>query len=208
MEKTTTISSRLKGIEDEVPSNDFKLHQNSTTFSIKPEPNIDEDQVFNDSIQFSFSIPKQEIIKDEYVLFDTDCIEETTTYYCHQCIYSSNDKNDLIDHVSTHKFKCNLSITWETSKKHTYKHSGDWSCVCDECDYKCRDKTTLTRHKRTHTKEKPFKCKTCDYSCSQSAGLKYHSYKHTGEWPYSCDKCDYKTSTKCLLIRHELKHVI
>ena len=45
---------------------------------------------------------------------------------------------------------------------------------CDQCDYKTKWSSSLSRHRRTHSGEKPFICDLCDYACAESANLIRH----------------------------------
>ncbi|KAF5274990.1 hypothetical protein FQR65_LT16814 [Abscondita terminalis] len=53
----------------------------------------------------------ENVVKEECVLFNMDmptCVEESASYYCHQCNYATSNKQTLIDHVLIHLFTCNL----------------------------------------------------------------------------------------------------
>ena len=47
-------------------------------------------------------------------------------------------------------------------------HEGKKPFRCDICDYRCSQKSSLTRHiAQVHERKRPFKCEICDYSCSR-----------------------------------------
>lgn len=88
---------------------------------------------------------------------------------------------------------------------------------CDWCDYRARNKTTLTRHKLinheeeenvlTTTKQRNFRCVQCDTPFSSRAGLRFHNKTQHGGVKFSCTYCYYETNQKANLIRHiQAKH--
>ena len=46
--------------------------------------------------------------------------------------------------------------------------------ICDFCDYRTNYITTLKRHIRRHTGEKPFQCPVCEYKCKQKHSITVH----------------------------------
>ena len=77
---------------------------------------------------------------------------------------------------------------------------------CDQCDYRCSERSHLTTHMRTHSGEKPFSCDQCDYRCSVRSHLNSHMRTHSGEKPFSCDQCDYRCSERGSLTKHMRTH--
>ncbi|CAK1592095.1 unnamed protein product [Parnassius mnemosyne] len=77
---------------------------------------------------------------------------------------------------------------------------------CNNCDYKCTNKSKLLYHMKLHTVEKPFSCNICDYQFIQKSNLRRHIKIHTGEKPFSCNICEYKCIRKGTLHRHMKTH--
>ena len=85
---------------------------------------------------------------------------------------------------------------------HKRVHSGERPYSCDQCQYRCSTNTNLKKHKRVHSRERSFACNECDYRCSRSNYLAVHMRTHSNERPFACDKCDFRCSRSNYLIVH------
>ncbi|KAF5278832.1 hypothetical protein FQR65_LT03520 [Abscondita terminalis] len=140
---------------------------------------------------------------DECLLVNTDipiCVEESTPdmnfYYCSHCHYGTNMKDNLIDHIFTHRLKCN------------------------HCSYTTPNRLSLALHKEIHLNIGPFQCNNCSFTCIEMQALDNHKCANDDlkvnriEQPdqskklYSCHECGYQTNTNTALKAHLLIHKI
>ncbi|EFA08138.1 RE1-silencing transcription factor [Tribolium castaneum] len=86
--------------------------------------------------------------------------------------------------------------------------------TCNQCPYKCKERSKLTRHNSLkHLNEKEivwYTCDQCPYQTKQKSTLKNH-YKHRHLPPdeikwFQCQHCVYKTKTKSCLAYHQFQH--
>ena len=78
--------------------------------------------------------------------------------------------------------------------------------LCEDCDYKAKQKSDLKKHRAAvHNKNVTWhKCEDCDYKAKQKGALKKHrAYIHSKNvtW-HHCEDCDYKAKQKAHLKRH------
>ncbi|GFO00887.1 Zinc finger protein 26 [Plakobranchus ocellatus] len=115
-----------------------------------------------------------------------------------------------LNHSKTKRFhceQCDFSCDFKsTMTAHIKKHSNVKKYKCAHCDYMCNDTSRMKDHLLCHTTEKFFKCEHCDFSCKRRMGLKDHMKIHTGEKPFSCKLCDYKCRSNEGLKSHMAKH--
>ncbi|KAF5278829.1 hypothetical protein FQR65_LT03517 [Abscondita terminalis] len=160
------------------------------------------------------TINTEEIVKNEYILINT---EESASYYCNQCLYYTNNKESLIDHMATHQFKCNqcdftTSFNWslkaheETHSNSKRMHEQNQIHKCKLCSYSSSKQSNLMAHIRRHAGNKVLKCNLCDYRSTFIANLRQHMFKHSGKWPYNCDECNYKTHSRYSYNQHKRTH--
>ena len=100
------------------------------------------------------------------------------------------------------RMRCSLLIDFD---QHMFSHIGDKAFTCDQCDYSCSLRCSLTEHLRTH-REKPFACNQCDYRCARRINLTQHMRTHSGEKPFACNQCDYRCSLRSNLTKHMRTH--
>ncbi|KAF5278820.1 hypothetical protein FQR65_LT03508 [Abscondita terminalis] len=101
------------------------------------------------------------LVEDECLLVNTDIplwVEESTPntvfYYCSQCHYATNDKQNLTDHIFDHRFKCS------------------------QCTYTTLDDVAFTSHKEIHSNIGPWQCNICNYTCTEMDMLDEHMCTH------------------------------
>ncbi|KAF5278822.1 hypothetical protein FQR65_LT03510 [Abscondita terminalis] len=159
---------------------------------------------------------------------DTEIAEEeefthqNIFYFCHQCNYSTINKQDLTNHIFTHIFKCdqcdyttsNDSLLTAHNLLHSNIHPKNFSLNKKKVEVPSQK---LQRKKRKMNSEKCtkdgseseiIKCGECDYSTSKKSNLSRHfiaMHKYNGK-QYKCDLCEYGTTDKRLLICHINRH--
>ncbi|KAF5298004.1 hypothetical protein FQR65_LT09815 [Abscondita terminalis] len=165
----------------------------------------------------------EEIIKNDYELFNTEFLHARRICVSLLSIYITFDEYSITTHKEIHgykvinfrivnkptkikekPYKCNL-CNYRTNrsnnlKGHSYKHFGNYPFNCNECDYKTYAKSLFIRHSRIHTDEKPYECKLCDYRCNDLCNLRAHMYKHSNDPTF---RCDYKTRYVTGFNQHE-----
>ncbi|KAF5282771.1 hypothetical protein FQR65_LT02768 [Abscondita terminalis] len=175
------------------------------------------------------TIKTEQIIDDDCLLFNTDiplCNEErflvTVLYYCDRCTYSTNDKNNLADHIFTHRFRCN-QCNYTTPDNdilidHKQLHFMIGSLQCNSCNYTCLEKHSLDEHMSTHitlqndVNEKSyqpvpqgwFKCYYCGYKTINKITWKFHVKTHKKIGDFLCAMCTFKAHSKDNLNNHML----
>ena len=93
-----------------------------------------------------------------------------------------------------------------TLKFHKVVHSDEKPISCKQCDFSTKLAHNLKAHLIVHTKEKPFICNQCNYTFKRAANMKAHLFLHSEDNAYSCDQCDYSFKTAKRLKRHLLSH--
>ena len=109
-----------------------------------------------------------------------------TYYYCPNCKYSTDRKNNLKRHLST---------MHESSPK-----------VLECCGVNFVDKSSLKEHVSYCHATKGYTCLVCQKRFSRKALLKRHSVIHDQSRSLKCHSCDYSTCHKSNLDRHSKKH--
>ncbi|KAF5278838.1 hypothetical protein FQR65_LT03526 [Abscondita terminalis] len=221
--KDSISNLKLEFPSEEAPS----ITDNPVACNNCKEQQTESDRHF---IKKEFVDESDVIIKDESLIFNTDlflCIEEsihTNLYYCYECNYTTNDKNNLTEHIVAHLLKCDRCdfSTFDNSSliAHIQVHSSlgehiveDFSTLkneCCYCDYRTNSKNALKFHaKGTFTKQlEIIKCDECVYSTSSPKYFNRHilrQHRDRGN-TFKCDLCDYRSTTYRFLKIHTLKH--
>ena len=78
------------------------------------------------------------------------------------------------------------------------------SFVCDQCDFKTKQKDTLKTHMTPiHEKVHFLCCNLCDFTTIEAKKLNCHfRTTHEENYKYACDQCDFKTKRKGTLDNH------
>ncbi|KAM7542028.1 hypothetical protein Aperf_G00000013402 [Anoplocephala perfoliata] len=106
------------------------------------------------------------------------------TYYCRQCDFMAQTKEELWDHHRIHIKK-------------------ERQLNCRYCPFVTEYKHHLDYHERNHRKEKPYKCEKCNYECVNKSMLNSHMKSHTNVYQYRCSECKY-AAKYCHSLRQHL----
>ncbi|KAF5278833.1 hypothetical protein FQR65_LT03521 [Abscondita terminalis] len=113
---------------------------------------------------------------DECLLVNTDipiCVEESTSdmkfYYCNDCHYGTNMKDSLINHIFTHRLKCNV------------------------CSYTTPNKNVLNVHALKHKNEDTDMATRVTSFIKSSPEIEFFDHEVVPIWEESssCDEYDY-----------------
>ena len=131
---------------------------------------------------------------------------------CNVCKLVFELKNELADHMSTHRnkelnkcTKCDMTFTTKYKlKKHRVEHVDN-----AEASTQAGLKNQNAEHKNTtdnNKSKKPFQCAICNKEFASCNHLKQHMMIHTGERPFQCSLCGKGFIKKADLLRHETVH--
>ena len=70
---------------------------------------------------------------------------------------------------------------------------------CEECDFKFKTKTLLTKHKEIQHEAKTYKCEECDFKSKTKTLLTRHKEMHPEAKTYKCEQCDSQSTSKHIL---------
>ena len=93
---------------------------------------------------------------------------------------------------------------------HSQIHNAVKPYLCLECGNRYAYKGALKRHVESHTKDKlTYNCDECDYVCVNKRSMTDHGIAHSSNKNFSCTKCDCKTISNRSLSKHikENNHV-
>ena len=76
--------------------------------------------------------------------------------------------------------------------------------LCNHCDYKAKWKSNLKTHERSVHESVKYPCNQCDYKATQKSSLKTHRMSLHESVKYPCNLCKYKTTIKSSLKIHEI----
>ncbi|XP_068113037.1 oocyte zinc finger protein XlCOF7.1-like [Hyperolius riggenbachi] len=92
-------------------------------------------------------------------------------------------------------------------KSRSFRHGGDKTFACPECDKCFTYKSLLLSHHKVHTNERPFSCSQCHKGFKRKGGLLVHQRSHTGERPFSCPACRKCFTLKSSLLMHQNRYM-
>ena len=158
---------------------------------------------------FSCELCEFKSAKQQYLKLHIRSVHEKK-FKCVECDYMVTNKEDLKEHQKkNHKEKlrnCSLCAFSSTRFaqvtrhfRHVHKKFKKFECL--KCDYRTRDRHTLTRHTNAihNDNSRSIKCDLCEYSCSSFAGLRKHKKKH---FELNCVMCSYECFYQLLLMEH------
>ncbi|KAF5286069.1 hypothetical protein FQR65_LT12955 [Abscondita terminalis] len=157
-----------------------------------------------------------EIISDEYVSFNTDIplIIETSVrvkfIYCYYCNYGTNNKQNLTDHIFTHRLKCNQC-------SYTAFHNDSLTTHNNVCNYNRSldehmishigtqvDVNRGSQHRESQASKSLFECHDCGYQTISKITLKRHVKTHRKIGQFLCEVCGFCAHYKNVLKSHIL----
>ncbi|KAF5278204.1 hypothetical protein FQR65_LT15746 [Abscondita terminalis] len=139
------------------------------------------------------SIKTDDVLPDRFLLFNTDiplCVEEfipINIFYCYVCNYGTNDKENLTDHIFSHRFNCS------------------------QCKYTTPDAFMLRSHLQIHSTIGSLRCKVCKFTCGEIDSFDKHMSKHdtleidkkfNRKDLFECSDCRYSTISEVSFVRH------
>ncbi|KAF5278823.1 hypothetical protein FQR65_LT03511 [Abscondita terminalis] len=190
--------------------------KNQITLKSQPARNISsfvKEETFVNTI-------KEEIVDDfdDYVRIE-ESIDENVIYYCYECDYNTNDRQNLTRHIFTHRFQCEKCSYVTCGKSLLTAHNQVCpNIVKTEMDaspenifyyrfqqspsiepLQCK-KSKVSSQKRLSNS---FQCDGCGYCTESKTDLEHHMLQHDGEERnkydsniIKCEKCNYSTSNK------------
>uniref|UniRef100_A0A3Q1EIS6 RE1-silencing transcription factor-like n=2 Tax=Acanthochromis polyacanthus TaxID=80966 RepID=A0A3Q1EIS6_9TELE len=96
---------------------------------------------------------------------------------CPFCLYQTNDKNNMIDHIILHREERVVPIEVRRSKLSRYLQGIVFRC--HQCTFSSGSAENLRLHMTRHDDIKPYKCRLCYFDCVRLSDLEAHlSDKH------------------------------
>ena len=134
-------------------------------------------------------------------------------YDCSTCDWSGPTlKNLRLHQTGNHSYsyacnKCNFQASNRNGlRRHTKKHAPREPVYCDQCDFKCVDKTWLKSHKESIHLGITFNFEHCGKGGLSTMSLLVHISSVHAELE-KCDQCDFKSKVPRLLKSHkEFQH--
>ncbi|KAF5279315.1 hypothetical protein FQR65_LT15411 [Abscondita terminalis] len=176
-------------------------------------------------------------INEDCILFNTDmliCIQEpasATLHYCFHCNYSTNNKDNLKEHIFSHCLKCKecsySTFDGFSMRTHAEIHANLKRLYCKV--FYCKEipflKSSFMKSTDSNTvndkSTKVYKCKQCKFSTITKSDLKLHSNIHISKSTLKkrdemrgcmkkkrikCDLCNYRCNDSTQLKYHSYKH--
>ena len=123
---------------------------------------------------------------------ETSQHDKTLFRSCSTCDFVENGNVSLRRHVKeTHGFKERLKKTEDVFQ-------------CNQCDFKTKFSTSLSRHEDGFHKGKLYTCDKCEYTAKQKDSVKFHSATQHGSKTFACSEveCGFKSGYKSAVNQH------
>ncbi|XP_058492365.1 zinc finger protein 462-like isoform X1 [Solea solea] len=102
---------------------------------------------------------------------------ESSLLRCPFCLYQTNKKNHMIDHVDLHRDERVVAVEVRRPKLSRYLQGVVFRC--HRCTFSCGNGDSLQAHMKRHDDVRPYRCRLCYYDCTLLSHLEAHlCHKH------------------------------
>ncbi|KAI5643482.1 hypothetical protein NE865_04466 [Phthorimaea operculella] len=138
-------------------------------------------------------------------------------YHCTKCTETFPAWEPLRSHYAKNHYKaegvmcqkCGEEVKGEVELQKHIKQAHSEDLTCRFCDFKAKEKVTMTKHMLRHKNATTLQCDflNCKYKTYYTSAMEKHKKRHTEEGvKYQCTQCSFQTMNKYILRYHEENH--